>query len=147
MTRLGWNCLRCHSTYVAPDLVCETCGTLAGQLHWILSLVERMGNASTFYGRRPGRCPDATDRQAAASASCPDCDGSGGERPVLLSAWVCCRRCAGTGYLWRDQLTPGERAADDVVTARLAAESRRREARQGNVSDDLLPEHLRKEES
>jgi len=146
MTRLGWNCPRCHQTYVVPDLVCETCGTVAGQLRWILSLVERMGNASHFYGARPGRYPGATERQASASASCPDCDGTGGQRPVLLSEWVSCTRCAGTGYLWRDQLTPGERAADDVVKARLAAERRRAEARQGNVSDDLLPEHLRKEE-
>lgn len=133
MTRLGWNCPTCHETYVVPDFVCEKCGTVAGQLRWILSTVERICNVSAFYGstrQPPGRYSCPTERQAAVSASCPSCDGSGGERPVLLSEWVRCMRCAGTGYLWRDQLTPVELAADDAVKARLAAESRHRKARQ-----------------
>jgi hypothetical protein len=132
MSRLGWTCPTCDKTYLVPDLVCETCGTIAGQLRWILSLVERMCNASRFFGRpEPGRYPGPTPQQAAMSSGCPDCDGTGAEAPVLLSAWVSCTRCKGMGYLWRHQLTPAERAADDVRKARRAAELRQAQARQG----------------
>lgn len=133
MTRLGWDCPSCRQTYIVPDLVCEQCGTVAGQLRRILSMVERMGNARRFFGRpAPGRYPGPTPDQEAASANCPECDGTGGQRPVLLDEWVSCRRCRGTGYLWRDQLTPGERAADDVAKARRAAQRRHAETRSGS---------------
>lgn len=136
MTRLGWDCPRCATTYIVPDLVCERCGTVAGQLRWILSLVERMGNASSFFGRRaPGRYPGPTEAQAAASTRCPACDGTGGERPVLISEWASCTRCTGTGHVWRDQLTAGERAADDVDRARRAAEARNRDVQQRRASE------------
>jgi len=120
MSRLGWNCPQCNRTYVVPDLVCEPCGTVAGQLREFLSTVERMCMMQRHFGGT-WLSPEAhrpTHQQVAASTSCPDCEGDGALPPVLLEPGAPCMRCNGSGYVWRSQLTPEELAADDVKRAR-----------------------------
>ncbi|WP_396627562.1 hypothetical protein [Luteitalea sp.] len=124
MSRLGWNCPGCRKTYVVPDLVCEACGTVAGPLHVVLSTVERMGMMRQHFSLGPARQRPSRE-QLDASTTCPDCQGYGALPAVLLDPGPGCRRCAGTGYVWRTALTATELAVDDANRERRRAMERR----------------------
>jgi len=101
MTRLGWTCPTCATPYVVPDLVCGTCGIVAGPLRWMLSTVERMCMYSTYFGFPPsGKHRRVADHLwAEFGMVCAACEGTGGVPPVLLDEWQQCRACAGHGRL------------------------------------------------
>jgi hypothetical protein len=105
VARRAWDCPGCGRAYYEPDLVCEACGTVAGQLRWQLSIVEKMCNYSTHFGRNPlNRGGEEARRREALSVACPDCDGTSCVRPVLLETWRSCPRCHGTGYVRKSEL-------------------------------------------
>lgn len=101
MTRLGWTCPECSTPYVEPDLVCATCGTVAGQLRWVLSNVERMCMYRRYFDLPPigPHRPVADALWASFGTQCSACGGTGGVPPGLVMEWQRCRACAGHGRL------------------------------------------------